>query len=149
MMRIDWPRLRCAAPVGGRPFRPAAGGWTTFCLWVVLPLLPLAGCGGGLREPNPADALRAQGSWPGIETAQLREGRARYVRKCSGCHALVLPEAHSPDRWRHELDDMTERAGLEADDRLLIEQYLVTMGDTSGAATAAATPPANERSSHD
>jgi hypothetical protein len=43
---------------------------------------------------------------------QLQAGRALYVEKCGSCHALVLPEKHSKQEWKHFLDEMQQKASI-------------------------------------
>ncbi len=62
-----------------------------------------------------------------VALADLQEGRAQLVRKCSGCHRAPLPSERERAAWPKQLDDMAERAHLEPDERRVIEAYLIAM----------------------
>lgn len=93
----------------------------------LLPLLLLAAGCAGLPHATPADLARGQAHYPGITQASLEEGRTAFVASCSGCHALPLPKDHAPAEWPAVVGDMAERADLTQKDRVLIEQFLVTL----------------------
>lgn len=96
---------------------------------VLLPLtaaasLIAAACAGAVipaASPELATAANARGGDP----ATLAEGRALYVRKCSGCHPLRAPARHGEREWRAVLDEMSHQARLAGDERAKIENYLL------------------------
>ena len=55
---------------------------------------------------------------------QLQAGRALYVEKCGSCHALVLPEKHSKQEWKHFLDEMQQKASINDPQKEQILMYL-------------------------
>jgi cytochrome c5 len=93
----------------------------------LLPLLLLAAGCAGLPHPTPADLVRAKARYPDATQASLEEGRSAFVTDCSGCHALPLPKVHAPAEWPAVVRDMAERGDLSKRDRVLIEQFLVTL----------------------
>jgi hypothetical protein len=93
----------------------------------LLPLLLLAAGCAGLPHPTQADLVRGQARYPGITQASLEEGRSAFVADCSGCHALPLPKDHAPAEWPAVVEEMSERGDLSQKDRMLIEQFLVTL----------------------
>ncbi len=90
----------------------------------VLAIVVLAGaCRAAPPQATAIDAERAH-----VELAELQQGRKLLLSKCGGaCHAAPLPSVHSALEWPGKLDEMSARAGLELDQRRLIEQYLVVM----------------------
>ena len=80
------------------------------------------GCGPGLPAATPADATRAH-----VELAELQHGRSLVVSKCGGCHRPPLPSDAGSDAWPSKLDEMSARSHLDANQRRLIEAYLVTL----------------------
>lgn len=92
---------------------------------LLLLLLAALGCAGQLPPPTEADALRASARYPGTTVADLTEGRRLYVERCSGCHALVRPQAKGPDEWPKLVAEMTERAKLPEATAQQIVRYLV------------------------
>lgn len=95
-------------------------------LALILCLAAVAGCA-ALPHPTPEDVSRAQQRWPEVNGSALAAGRASYVARCSGCHALHLPSEKRPEEWPGALDEMAKDAKLTPQDRELIERYLVTM----------------------
>ena len=69
-----------------------------------------------------ADATRTH-----VALAELQEGRAMLVSKCSGCHVTPLPAEHRAGEWPLKLDEMADRSRLDTAQRRVIEAYLVAM----------------------
>jgi len=82
-------------------------------------------CAAALRHPTQRDATAVADRWPGTTVDDLERGRRLYVRRCSGCHTLVLPEAHSVAQWPWRVDRMAEKARLGGDERDAIVRFLV------------------------
>ena len=79
-------------------------------------------------RPTPPTATALDADRAHVELAELEQGRALLVRKCSGsCHQVPLPIQHTAAEWPVKLGEMAERAGLDGTQRRLVEQYLVTM----------------------
>jgi cytochrome c5 len=97
--------------------------------------LLVVGCAASLRQPSARDAEALAPAWPGTTLADLERGRAVYVKRCSSCHALVLPAAHSPSRWPGLVDGMAEKARLRPGERDDLVRFLVAVAsDRDGAA---------------
>lgn len=63
-----------------------------------------------------------------VELADLERGRSLLIQKCSGsCHRAPMPLDHTAAEWPISLAEMSQRAGLSDQQRILIERYLVTM----------------------
>ncbi|MFL5322493.1 MAG: hypothetical protein ACJ790_22730 [Myxococcaceae bacterium] len=95
----------------------------------------------GLRHATEADLPRAHVKFPNATLSSLNEGRQIYAARCSGCHTLFLPESRTAPEWNDMVDEMAKDAHLSANDRALIEQYLVTFAQAetgAGSATAKA-----------
>jgi cytochrome c5 len=84
------------------------------------------GCAAALPRPTAATAARAQGRWPDSSLAQLEEGRAVFVQRCSGCHALPLPDSRNEAQWKKVLDEMSADAKLTASERVLVERFVLS-----------------------
>ena len=80
-----------------------------------------------LPHPTPADADRARLSWPSADVASLEAGRETFVQRCAGCHALPLPQQHTPAQWPAVVFLMGHRKKLGAVELQAIERYLVTV----------------------
>ncbi len=103
-------------------------------LCLALCLAALAGACGASIVPRPTerDARWASLRWPDASVELLGEGRSLYVAKCSGCHALLSPDRVVTDAFPANLDEMAERARIDARQRELIARYLVTAVHAEG-----------------
>jgi hypothetical protein len=87
--------------------------------------LALAGCGArDIPQPTDADAARVSAQWPGTTTASLSRGRTLLLSHCGNCHLPPSPADLAAHEWGGEVSEMSERAGLTADDATLVERYL-------------------------
>jgi cytochrome c5 len=91
-------------------------------------------CAAALRHPSTQDVSAVADQWPGTTLQDLQRGRSLYVRRCSGCHTLVLPGAHSTAEWPAYVDAMAEKARLQSEERDDIARFLVAMAAQSDAA---------------
>ena len=62
-----------------------------------------------------------------IEIAQLNQGRDLLLHKCGACHDVPVPGQRAAHDWPAQVALMQQKAGIDASQRSLIEQYLVTM----------------------
>jgi mono/diheme cytochrome c family protein len=86
-----------------------------------------ASCAAALRHASPEDAVRVAPQWPGTTVEDLERGRRLYVRRCAGCHTLVLPAAHPPEEWPRLVDSMAKKARLRPDEREDVMRFLVAV----------------------
>lgn len=85
-----------------------------------------AGCA-SLPRASAETAVRAQARWPGVTLAQLEQGRAVYVQRCAGCHALPLPDSRTEQQWQAVLDEMGDEAKLTSAERVLVERFILSV----------------------
>lgn len=86
-------------------------------------LVVLAAC----ARHSPPHATAADAERANVELAELQQGRKLLLAKCAGCHKTPLPHDHASAAWPRYMDEMAPKAKLDAAQRALIEQYLVTM----------------------
>lgn len=110
------------------PIRYSA--WLALCAVAIAAVI---GCA-TLAQPTAADAAWAAERWPEVKQADLQRGRALYVKRCTGCHALRLPERFPPSTWEHHVDEMAKRAHLPKAEREPMLRYLLTMSRPGAAA---------------
>jgi hypothetical protein len=91
-------------------------------------------CTAALRHPSPEDAVRLAPRWPGTALEDLERGRRLYVRRCSGCHNLVLPKAHPPEEWPRLVDEMAVKARLGPGERDDVVRFLVAVASDGASA---------------
>ena len=90
-------------------------------------LLSLAGCA---ADPNvafpPAQRLVATiGPQASADLATLERGRKIYTTSCTECHVARPIGHYSIEQWRHYIEIMAPRAGLQAHDRTTLAAYLL------------------------
>jgi mono/diheme cytochrome c family protein len=86
-----------------------------------------AACAAALRHPSPADVAVVAPKWPGTTVEDLERGRRLYVRRCAGCHTLILPAAHPPEEWPRLVDDMAKKARLRPAERDDVVRFVVAV----------------------
>jgi mono/diheme cytochrome c family protein len=57
----------------------------------------------------------------------LRDGRARFVRRCIECHALPVVSRYRPEVWPAIVARMSTRADLKPAERDAITAYVVAL----------------------
>jgi len=83
----------------------------------------LAACTPVLPPPaTEQDALRVH-----IALVQLDAGRNLLLKRCGSCHDVPVPGQRAAKDWPRQVALMQVRAGIDASQRALIEQYLVAM----------------------
>jgi cytochrome c5 len=87
----------------------------------------LAACATAAPVPTPAQLARAQAHDPALTAERLEAGRARFVSRCSECHAAPEPSSRAPEAWPAEVARMGKRVHLPADQAQLITEYLQTV----------------------
>ena len=91
----------------------------------LLLVLVLAGCAHSTAPvATEADAARVQARWPGITVDQLNHGRKIYVGHCGSCHLPPAPSSEDAAAWPGHVREMSERAGLSADEESEVIRYL-------------------------
>ncbi|MEO8843383.1 MAG: hypothetical protein ABI591_26345 [Kofleriaceae bacterium] len=88
-----------------------------------LSLVLLAACTPGIPPPaTQQDAIRAN-----LDLAQLNQGRELLLHYCGKCHDVPVPGQRDAKDWPAQVTLMAPKAGIDASQKALIEQYLVTM----------------------
>ncbi len=98
-------------------------------LFVIVCTTGLCSCATVVPEPTLATMLRASQRWPGTTLRDLNEGRAVYVRKCSGCHSLHTPDEFTPREWESKVPEMMVRAKLTPTEANLVIRYLASSSE--------------------
>ncbi len=86
-----------------------------------------AACAAALRHPTPQDVASVTAEWPGTTVQDLERGRRLYVRRCSGCHTLLLPETHTAADWPAYVEVMAGRARLGPSETREVTRFLVAL----------------------
>jgi hypothetical protein len=78
---------------------------------------------------NSANELQmeiVQARWPNTLVEELRAGQIIYEGKCTECHEAHSIEKFSEKKWLHEIDDMSPKAKLTADEKLKLTKYVLS-----------------------
>src|SRR6476620_9107366 len=63
-------------------------------------------CVSALPEPTPGQLAAARATEPDLSLEDLQRGRATYIQRCGGCHALRAPNERSAGAWPLEVQRM-------------------------------------------
>lgn len=81
-------------------------------------------------KPAPAGAKTpidiAVVKWPNTAQSELDEGKLIYETKCNTCHGLKKIVTRSEKNWIHEIDDMSPKAKLTAEEKLKLTKYILS-----------------------
>ena len=97
---------------------------------VVGALVVSTGCV-SLVRPSEVHVAWATARWPDATLTQLEQGRAVYVARCSGCHALHLPSELYPEDWPEQVREMEQEQDvvLTDDERTSMLRYLAAASE--------------------
>lgn len=107
------------------------------------------GCASSLPVAGVADASRT-----GHRADELNEGRTLYLTRCARCHEAYAPSTRTAAEWTTEVDEMSERAGLDDAESIRVARYLTAFAagesDAVGVSIAphAETAASQDSSSH-
>ncbi|HOU52531.1 MAG TPA: hypothetical protein PLQ97_01180 [Myxococcota bacterium] len=103
----------------------------TWALVVAGSLVALA-CGAAFVAPEVDSRLVSIGAsaQPPSSEEELRQGRELFVQSCGRggfCHKLPTPKSRSAERWPGILDKMAPKAGLNAEERNLVQRFILAV----------------------
>lgn len=71
-----------------------------------------------------------QARWPGSTTEDLKTGQNIFTTKCTECHKAYDIPGFTEKKWLHEIDDMSPRAKLTAEEKLKLTKYVLSYRET-------------------
>ena len=84
-------------------------------------ILPMLKCGTALYYPHESDVSRT-----GISLDTLVLGRKYYVKYCSSCHVLYLPESYTKQDWKINIERMQSQSNITDQEKEIILKYINT-----------------------
>ena len=101
----------------------------------------------GSCETNPgtafptAHAVAARaGRGESADIATLERGRKIYTTSCTECHVARTIANYSVVQWRHYVNIMAPRAGLEPQDEAAVEAYVIAARESLPGGSALSLP---------
>ena len=91
--------------------------FTASCVAVLTIVLVFA-CGTALYIPT------VNQETSNVSLRDLKDGRAAYINKCGGCHALIIPEKYTKNDWSLWVDRMEPKASITPTEKEQIVKYL-------------------------
>lgn len=101
-------------------------------IFIITTTIVLSGCGSSsIPVVSEADVLRAQIHWKNVTFVQLNADRDLYIKKCSGCHSLYLPNQYNDSTWNSILPIMNVKSKLNISEGIQVQRYLSLFSKTN------------------
>lgn len=71
--------------------------------------------------------------WANTTQTELTEGKTIFENKCTACHDKKKIETRTEKNWLHEIDDMSPKAKLSADEKLKLTKYILSFREANAA----------------
>ncbi|MBP7127590.1 hypothetical protein KBD49_14605 [Myxococcota bacterium] len=89
-------------------------------------------CGAAFVAPEVDSRLVSIGSslQPPSSEEELRQGRELFVQSCGRggfCHRLPTPKSRSAEKWPGIMDRMAPKAGLNPEERGLVQRFILAV----------------------
>ena len=73
----------------------------------------------------------AEKRWPGTTVTEVQEGQHIFTGKCTQCHKPFDIPGFSEKKWLHEIDDMSPKAELTADEKMKLTKHILSFRDAA------------------
>lgn len=105
---------------------------------VALSAIILTACGSSKKSSTPSAAAPSivpgdaqltaiKAKYPDATAEQLKEGYSIYTGACTNCHGQKNIFKRSEASWLHEIDDMSPKAKLTAEQKDALTKYILAM----------------------
>lgn len=74
-----------------------------------------------------------QTRWPNTAVEDVKQGQIIFTTKCTQCHANQVITDLSEKKWLHEIDDMSPKANLSADEKLKLTKFILSYREANTA----------------
>jgi len=88
-------------------------------------------------SPTEKELTVAKKTWPSATLAELTEGRSIYKNQCKECHKNFTITKFSEKKWKHEIDDMSPKAKLTADQKEKLSKYILSYREANAPVASA------------
>jgi len=99
----------------------------------------LISCGTSKKTPAPsiipgeAELAAIKAKYPDVTAQTLTKGHSIYIGACTNCHGQKNIFKRSEASWMHEIDDMSPKAHLTAEEKDALTKYILAMKATQPA----------------
>lgn len=76
--------------------------------------------------PSEKQIELAQKRWTNTTAEEIKQGQNIFVTKCTECHGPYEIAGFSEKKWLHEIDDMSPKANLTADEKLKLTKHILS-----------------------
>jgi mono/diheme cytochrome c family protein len=80
--------------------------------------------------PGDAQLTAIKAKYPDATAEQLKQGHSIYIGACTNCHGQKNIFKRSEASWLHEIDDMSPKAKLTAEEKDALTKYILAMKAT-------------------
>lgn len=77
--------------------------------------------------PGEAQLTAIKAKYPDATAEQLKQGHSIYIGACTNCHGQKNIFKRSEASWLHEIDDMSPKAKLTAEEKDALTKYILAM----------------------
>lgn len=80
--------------------------------------------------PGDAQLIAIKAKYPDATAEQLKQGHSIYIGACTNCHGQKNIFKRSEASWLHEIDDMSPKAKLTAEEKDALTKYILSLKAT-------------------
>lgn len=84
-------------------------------------------------DVNDKQLAVVESRWTGTPLEDIKQGQTIFTTKCTECHANQVITDLSEKKWLHEIDDMSPKAKLSADEKLKLTKYILSYREANTA----------------
>ncbi|MBA3664873.1 MAG: hypothetical protein H0W61_11795 [Bacteroidetes bacterium] len=77
-------------------------------------------------EITPKQTEIANKRWSESNEAKLKHGKSIFTVQCTECHKAFVIEKFSEKKWNHEIDDMSPKAKLTAEEKQDLTYFVLS-----------------------
>lgn len=92
---------------------------------------PSAAVAGPVFVSFDKEIVVAQKVWPGTVLEELKLGHSIYNNQCTSCHNAFEITKFNEKKWLHEIDEMSPRADLNAQQKLALTKYILSFREAN------------------
>lgn len=81
--------------------------------------------------PGEKELTAAKKRWPDVTLDELNKGQAIFYNPCTSCHQAYDIPGFSEKKWLHEIDDMSPKANLSAEQKAQLTKYILSFRDAN------------------